>query len=116
MAQGLFKVGPVAGQSPHAPGIAWEDGPLRPEEMVSQPAGTRPDPCPSQTQPTVAGEKSTEMNILSVLLGTGRVHYSPQVGYHNNINPIVFGLVWFGWFYGISTFVGYLTPNPFLCK
>ena len=22
---------------------------------------------------------------------------------------------WFG-FYGISTFVGYLTPNPFLCK
>ena len=25
----------------------------------------------------------------------------------------------FGWlfeFYGISTFVGYLTPNPFLCK
>ena len=26
--------------------------------------------------------------------------------------------VWFGliWFYGISTFVGYLTPNPFLCK
>ena len=26
-----------------------------------------------------------------------------------------FGLVWFGGFYGISTFVGYLTPNPFLC-
>ena len=25
----------------------------------------------------------------------------------------LFGLVWF---YGISTFVGYLTPNPFLCK
>ena len=26
---------------------------------------------------------------------------------------------WFGWFigfYGMSTFVGYLTPNPFLCK
>ena len=25
---------------------------------------------------------------------------------------------WFGlvWFYGISTFIGYLTPNPFLCK
>ena len=28
----------------------------------------------------------------------------------------VFGLVWLVWFYGISTFVGYLTPNPFLCK
>ena len=27
-----------------------------------------------------------------------------------------FGLVWFGGFYGISTFVGYLTPNPFLLK
>ena len=26
------------------------------------------------------------------------------------------GLVWFVWFYGISTFVGYLMPNPFLCK
>ena len=25
-------------------------------------------------------------------------------------------LVWFGGFYGISTFVGYLTPNQFLCK
>ena len=27
-----------------------------------------------------------------------------------------FGLVWFGGFYGISTFVGYLTPNLFLLK
>ena len=26
------------------------------------------------------------------------------------------GMVWFVGFYGISTFVGYLTPNPFLCK
>ena len=26
------------------------------------------------------------------------------------------GLVWFVEFYGISTFVGYLTLNPFLCK
>ena len=23
---------------------------------------------------------------------------------------------WLFWFYGISTFVGYLTPNPFLCR
>ena len=29
---------------------------------------------------------STEMNILLVLIATGRVHYSPQVGYHNNNN------------------------------
>ncbi len=25
-------------------------------------------------------------------------------------------MVWFVGFYGISTFVGYLMPNPFLCK
>ena len=25
-------------------------------------------------------------------------------------------LVCLVWFFGISTFVGYLTPNPFLCK
>ena len=24
--------------------------------------------------------------------------------------------VWFSWFYGISTFGGHLTSNPFLCK
>ena len=28
----------------------------------------------------------------------------------------LFGLVWFVGFNGISTFIGYLTPNPFLCK
>ena len=32
------------------------------------------------------------------------------------ISNRIYNLVWFGWFYGISTFVGYLTPNPFLCK
>ena len=26
------------------------------------------------------------------------------------------GMVWLFGFYGISTFVGYLMPNPFLCK
>ena len=26
------------------------------------------------------------------------------------------GLVWLVGFYGISTFIGYLMPNPFLCK
>ena len=29
---------------------------------------------------------------------------------------IYISLVWFVGFYGISTFVGYLTPNPFLCN
>ena len=30
------------------------------------------------------------------------------------IHVCLFG--WFVGFYGLSTFVGYLTPNPFLCK
>ena len=38
------------------------------------------------------------------------MHYSPHCGIHRNI----YDLVWFGlvWFYGISTIVGYLMPNP----
>ena len=32
------------------------------------------------------------------------------------LSPNLIGLVWFVGFYGISTFVGYLKPNPFLCK
>ena len=28
----------------------------------------------------------------------------------------IIDLVWFVGFYGISTFVGYLMPNPFSCK
>ena len=31
-------------------------------------------------------------------------------------NGCVSCLVWLVGFYGVSTFVGYLTPNPFLCK
>ena len=32
------------------------------------------------------------------------------------VQKLLDGLVWFVGFYGISTFVGYLTPNPFLYK
>ena len=32
------------------------------------------------------------------------------------VDVIAIDLVWFGLVYGISTFVDYLTPNPFLCK
>ena len=47
--------------------------------------------------------------------------YSPDWAQWNfliilNWKLVWFGLVWFGGFYGISTFVGYLTPNLFLCK
>ena len=37
----------------------------------------------------------------------------PGVLQRDKLSPYMFGLVWF---YGISTFVGYLMPNPFLCK
>ena len=33
---------------------------------------------------------------------------------HDDDDELLVG--WFVGFYGISTFVGYLTPNPFLCK
>ena len=37
-----------------------------------------------KTRPTEAGENfTTEKNILLISLATGRVHYCPQVGYHN---------------------------------
>ena len=34
--------------------------------------------------------------------------------FFDNCDDVRFGLVWFVGFYGISTFVGYLTPNPVL--
>ena len=56
-------------------------------------------------------------------LMTGRsVLLCPCVGVHWKISLVsssllhLLGLAWFVGFYGISTFVGYLTPNPFLCK
>ena len=53
--------------------------------MVSQPASTQPNPCPeSNTDDRGWGELTTEMNILPVLIAPGRVHYSPQVGYHSS--------------------------------
>ncbi len=37
---------------------------------------------------------------------------------HETKFRVFFFFVWFGLFgfYGISTFVGYLTPSPFLCR
>ena len=65
----------------------WGDGPLRLEEMVSQPTSTRSDPCPESNADDRGWEKlSSEMNILPVLIATWRVHYSPQVGYHNKVD------------------------------
>ena len=34
---------------------------------------------------TAGGGLNPEMNILPVLIATGRVHYSPQVGQHNTM-------------------------------
>ena len=41
---------------------------------------------------------------------------TPQYHPRSNGQAECFGLVWFVGFYGISTFVGYLMPNPFLYK
>ena len=53
--------------------------------------------------------------------GTGIVRKGKRVVVHCYLNVFeeslnLFGLVWSVGFYGISIFVGYLTPNPFLCK
>ena len=48
-----------------------------------------------------------------------RYVHKPESVQENETHSILWNfdvLVWFGGFYGISTFVGYLTPNPFLCK
>ena len=38
-------------------------------------------------------------------------------GYVQTINGSTCWMVgWLVWFYGISTYFGYLTPSPFLCK
>ena len=44
---------------------------------------------------------------------TNYFKFSLSTLHHNIKEKIWFGLIWF---YGISTFVGYLTPNLFLCK
>ena len=41
-------------------------------------------------------------------------HYYDSITVREIILRVLVG--WFVGFYGISTFVGYLTPNPFLCK
>ena len=49
-------------------------------------------------------------------------HIHPYIIFNEKSSLYIFmickyiGLVWFVGFYGISTFVGCLTPNPFLCK
>ena len=57
---------------------------------------------------TSLGEKNSKFRRVLLCLKIDTCH----------ILPIVERLDkgWFVWFYGISTFVGYLTPNPFLCK
>ena len=41
---------------------------------------------------------------------------SSQMASVYSVYSTISGSVWFVGFYGISTFVGYLTPNSFLCK
>ena len=56
-------------------------------------------------------------NILKPIYS--HIHTHIQVHTHTYVY-IIWTLIyvdgWFDGFYGISIFVGYLTPNPFLCK
>ena len=56
--------------------------------------------------------KRDEINIMNISDNTFNLRNSLL----NNNNRYLIGLVCFVEFYGLSTFVGYLTPNPFLCK
>ena len=51
-----------------------------------------------------------------ILLLCYSMFFSPVLADGLSLEFDWFGLVWFVGFYGISTFVGYLTPNLFLCK
>ena len=52
------------------------------------------------------------LNVTYVIL----FPYTSTSMYISNYDTRVDWFVWFVGFYDISTFVGYLTPNPFLCK
>ena len=53
--------------------------------------------------------------LLSIYKGSSQVYFKNGLEYLTRGRPQLYSLVWFG-FYSISTFVGYLTPNPFLCE
>ena len=59
--------------------------------------------------------RSKDVLISDVLLWT-HIWPSKSRTTSSNIHTAAMWLVWFVWLKPISTFVGYLTPNPFLCK
>ena len=62
-------------------------------------------------------QQRSEMNIKDKLSKKCQFFNLNETKPEFQINDILteywFSLVWFVGFYGISTFVGYLTPNPF---
>ena len=56
--------------------------------------------------------KAESLLFWSIFLFLSRVLYI----FFFDVTILEFDVGWFVGFYGISTFVGYLTPNPFLCK
>ena len=59
------------------------------------------------------------LNVLFICLSFRFLLPLPYAFFHLFLYVLLydwFVLVWFVGFYGISTFVGYFTPNPFLCK
>ena len=54
--------------------------------------------------------------MLKLVLDSMVRYYLISVNFVNSEIILQNSLVWFIGFYGISTFVGYLTPNPFLFR
>ena len=57
----------------------------------------------------LSGEKSSEMEVMD-RIGKKKATLLFKIGICTDMHKN-----WFG-FYGISTFIGYLTPDPFLYK
>ena len=57
-----------------------------------------------------------DISIKTTTIFSNLLFQSPRESLILTLNVWSIGLVCFDGFYGISTFVGYLTPNPFLCE
>ena len=78
-------------------------------------ASTIKDDIAAQSDPQVVGLRRWNRDWLAISCGLAQDRRTWAAMVRDAVLAR-FGLVWFVGFYGISTFVGYLTPNPFLCK
>ena len=105
--------------------LCWTMIQLAHLKVKPNPRALRPPVCLCWTVPVPANQIRQGRCVLNIFTSSGKpLELIDQLTYlgsnivmnkrHEAEKPD-WGLVWFG-FYGISTFVGYLTPNPFLYK